>query len=181
MGKSTAKSKKRVSGVVGFWSDDHECVEAATKMREAGYTKFDAITPFPVHGMEEAIGIKRSPIPYVTFVFALIGGSCGLLLQYWTSAVSWPINVGGKPYFSAPAFIPITFELTILFAALSSVAAMFILNKMPQVNPPIIDPDLTCCKFALWIPETETGYNAEKVESFLKQLGAEETRRVSEF
>lgn len=173
--------KKRLSGVVGMWSDDHKILEAAAKMRDAGYKKFDAITPFPVHGMEEAIGIKRSIIPWVTFTFGLTGFSCGLLLQYWTSAVSWPINVGGKPYFSAPAFIPITFELTILFAALSSVAAMFILNKLPQIDPPVIDPDLTSHRFALWVPETEAGYSAEKVESFLKQLGAEETRRVAEF
>lgn len=172
---------KRVSGVVGFWSDDHECVEAAHKMRQAGYKHFDAITPFPVHGMEEAVGIKRSMIPWVTFIAGITGGSLGLLMQWWMSAVSWPINVGGKPYFSLPAFIPITFELTILFAALSSVGAMFILNKLPQVDPPIIDPDLTCSKFALWVPETEPGYNPEKVESFLKQIGAEETRRVAEF
>lgn len=172
---------KRISGVVGFWSDDHECVEAAHKMRQAGYKHFDAITPFPVHGMEEAVGIKRSMIPWVTFIAGITGGSLGLLMQWWMSAVSWPINVGGKPYFSLPAFIPITFELTILFAALSSVGAMFILNKLPQVDPPIIDPDLTCSKFALWVPETEPGYNPEKVESFLKQIGAEETRRVAEY
>ncbi len=174
-------TKKRVTGVVGFWSDDHEIVEAATKMREAGYKHFDAITPFPVHGMEEAVGIKRSPIPYVTFVAGLTGGSLGLLFEYWTSAVSWPLNIGGKPFFSLPAFIPVTFELTILFAALSSVGAMFFLNKLPQIDPPIIDPDLTCSKFALWIPDTEPGYSPEKVEAFLKQLGAEEVRRVAEF
>lgn len=172
---------KRVSGVVGFWSDDHEIVAAANKMREAGYKKFDAITPFPVHGMEEAVGIKRSMIPWITFIAGLTGCGLGLLLQYWTSAVSWPINVGGKPMFSLPAFIPITFELTILFAALSSVGAMFILNGLPQIDPPIIDPDLTCHKFALWVPETEDGYDAEKVEGFLKELGAEETRKVAEF
>ncbi len=176
MGKS-----KRISGVVGLWSDDHELVEAAHKMREAGYKHFDAITPFPVHGMEEAVGIKRSFIPYVTFGAALLGGSLGMLLQWWVSAVSWPHIIGGKPFFSAPAFIPITFELTILFAALASVVAMFAVNKLPQINPPIIDPDLTSHKFALWVPETEPGYSAEKVESFLKQLGAEEVRRIAEF
>lgn len=174
-------AKKRPSGIVGIWSDDHKIVEAAHKMREAGYKHFDAITPFPVHGMEEAVGIKRSPIPYITFVAAVTGGSLGLLLEYWTSAINWPLNVGGKPFFSLPAFIPIVFELTILFAALSSVGAMFILNKLPQVDPPIIDPDLTCSKFALWVPDTEPGYSAEKVEAFLKQIGAEDVRRVAEF
>jgi hypothetical protein len=172
---------KRQSGVAGIWSDDHDILVAAEKMRKAGYKKFDAITPFPVHGMEEAIGIKRSNIPWVTFFAGVTGGSLGLFFQYWTSAVDWPINVGGKPFFSLPAFIPVTFELTILFAALFSVGAMFVINGLPRVNPPIIDPDLTCHKFALWVPDTEEGYSAEKVEAFLKELGAEEIKRVAEY
>jgi len=173
--------KKYVSGVIGIWSDDERILAAATKMREAGYKQFDAITPFPVHGMEEAVGIKRSWIGWVTFVAGCTGASVGLGFQYWVAAVSWPLNIGGKPFFSAPAFIPIMFELTVLFAALSSVATMFIVNGLPKVNPPIIHPDLTSHKFGLWVPETEPGYSVEKVEAFLKQLGAEETRRVAEF
>jgi hypothetical protein len=167
-------------GVVGFFDDDHKCVQAAHKMRQAGYTQFDAITPFPVHGMEEAVGIKRSPIPYVTFVFALLGAGLGLFYQYWTSAENWPINVGGMPFFSLPAFIPITFETTILLGALSSVAAMFALNKLPMVDPPVLDPDLTSHKFALWVPETEKNFDALKVEQFLRELGAQDVRQ-SEF
>ena len=161
---------KRVSGMVGIWSDDEKILVAAQKMRDAGYKHFDAITPFPVHGMEEAVGVKRSMIPWVTFIMGSIGCGLGLLLQYWVAAVSWPINVGGKPMFSAPAFIPITFELTILFAALSSVVAMFVFNKMPSIGAPVIDPDLTSHKFALWVPETESGYSVEKVEAFLKDI-----------
>ena len=172
---------KRVSGVAGIWSDDGAILKAAEKMREAGYKKFDAITPFPVHGMEEAVGIKRSWIPYVTFTFGLLGCFLGMYLQYWMSAVSWALNIGGKPFFSVPAFIPVTFEVTVLFAALSSVVTMFAVNGLPTVSPPIIDPDLTSHKFALWVPDTEPGYNAEKVESFLKELGAEEVKKVAEF
>lgn len=172
---------KRVSGIAGIWNDDEKILLAAAKMRDAGYKKFDAITPFPVHGMEEAVGIKRSGIPWVTFFAGITGLSCGLGLQYWTSAVSWPINVGGKPMFSIPAFIPVTFELTILFAALFSVGAMFFLNGLPTVNPPIIDPDLTSHKFALWVPDTEDGYSVEKVEAFMKELGADEVKRVAEY
>jgi hypothetical protein len=172
---------KRKSGVAGIFTDDEKILAAANKMREAGYKKFDAISPFPVHGMEDAIGIRRSGIPYVTFVAGLTGMAAGMGLQYWTSAVNWPINVGGKPMFSIPAFIPITFELTILFAALFSVGAMFFLNGLPQSNPPIIDPDLTSHKFALWVPEDEEGYSVEKVEAFLKELGAEEIKRVAEY
>ncbi len=172
---------KRESGVAGIWSDDQDILMAANKMRLAGYKKFDAITPFPIHGMEEAIGIKRSMIPWVTFVAGVLGCFTGLFIQYWISAVDWPIIVGGKPMFSLPAFIPVTFELTILFAALFSVGAMFFLNGLPKVNPPIIDPDLTSHKFALWVPSSEAGYSVEKVEAFLKELGAEEVKRVAEY
>ena len=172
---------KTQSGVAGIWSDDQKILVAATKMKEAGYKDFDAITPFPVHGMEEALGLKRSPIPWVTFFAGLTGCSLGLYFQYWTSAVSWPINVGGKPFFSLPAFIPITFEVTILFAALFSVGSMFFFNKLPKILPPVIDKDLTSHKFALWVPENEKGYSVEKVEAFLKELGAEEVKRIGEY
>ena len=172
---------KKQRGVAGLWSDEKKILEAATKMKEAGYKKFDTITPFPVHGMEEAMGLKRSCIPWVTFIAGLTGCSLGLYFQYWTSAVSWPINVGGKPLFSLPAFIPVTFEVTVLFAALFSVGAMFLLNGLPKMNPPVIDKDLTSHKFALWVPETEESYSVEKVESFLKELGAEEIKRIEEY
>ena len=172
---------KRVGGIAGIWHDDHELVIAAKKVREAGYVKFDSITPFPVHGLEEAMGIQRSMIPWVTFFAGLTGGCLGLLLEYWTSAVDWPLIVGGKPFFSVPAFIPITFEVTILFAALFSVATLFILCGLPKIDPPIIDPDLTSHKFAIFIPENDKGYDAAKVEAFMRQLGAREIKKVAEY
>lgn len=172
------KSRKTVYGTVGLFDEEHTILHAASKMREAGFKKFDAITPYPVHGMEEAIGIKRSSIPYVTFIAALTGGTLGLGLQYYTSVVDWPVAIGGMPFFSVPAFIPVTFELTILLGALSSVAAMFIFNGLPKVDPPIIDPDLTSHRFALWVPETESGYNAERVRKVMEDLGAKEIRQT---
>lgn len=172
---------KKVGGVVGIWLDDHALVEAAAKVRDSGFRKFDAITPFPVHGLEEAIGIQRSMIPWVTFIAGVTGAACGLGLQFWTSAVDWAINVGGKPFFSGPAFIPVTFELTILFAALASVGALIAVCGLPKVDPPIIDPDLTSHKFALFIPETDVGYDASRVEQMLKSLGAQEVRRIAEY
>lgn len=168
-------------GIAGLWLDDHECVEAARKVREAGFKKFDAVTPFPVHGMEEAIGIKRSMIPYVTFVAGVTGLLSGLALQYWTSAIDWPINVGGKPFFSGPAFIPVMFELTILFAALASVGALFVLCKLPKVDPPVIDPDVTCHKFAIFISEEDAAYNPERCEQLLKSLGAKEIKKLARY
>lgn len=169
------------SGIVGFYHSEEELLAACRQVRSAGYTKMDCITPFPVHGIEEAMGIQRSFLPWVTFVAGVVGGSFGLWLQWWTSAVDWPINVGGKPFFSWPAFMPVTFELTVLFAALSTVIAMFITIGLPRINPPIIDPDLTSHKFALFIPESDSKFHSGRVEEQLKSWGAQNVRRIAEF
>lgn len=174
-------AKKRLGGFAGIWTDEHKVVEAARRVHSMGFTKFDAISPYPIHGMEEACGIKRSPIPYVTFGAGLVGLAFALWLTWWTSAVNWPVNIGGKPFFSLPAFIPILFELTVLFAALSSVAALFYFCNLPQVDPPVIDPDLTSHKFAIFVPENETGYDEGKLDKLFKELGASETKKVAEY
>ncbi len=165
-------------GIAGIWEQESLVLKAARKTREAGFTKFEAISAYPVHGMEEACGIKRSWLPYVTFIAGVVGLGAGLLLTWWTSAVDWPINVGGKPLFSLPAFIPIMFELTILFAALSSVAALFYACKMPRIDPPVIDPDLTSHKFAIFVPFNDTGYDESRIEKMFKELGATEVKKT---
>lgn len=170
---------KRVSGVVGFFNDDNALLDAAKKTHAAGFRDFDTLSPFPIHGMDEAMGLKRSNVPWFTFVAGLIGCSAGLAFQWWTHSVSWPLNVGGKPLFSLPAYVPIIFEMTVLFGALISVAGMLYMNGLPKVNPPIIDPEITSHKFALFIPETDKGY--DKAEQFLKGLGASDVRKIAEF
>ncbi len=174
-------AKKRFGGFAGIFTDEHKVVEAARKIKSMGFTKFDAISPYPIHGMEEAMEISRSPIPYVTFIAGMTGLSFGLWFTWWTSAVNWPVNVGGKPFFSLPAFIPICFELTILFAALSSVAALFVLCKLPQMDPPVIDADLSCHKFAIFVPENDTGYDETKLAQVFRDMGAVETKKVAEY
>jgi hypothetical protein len=171
-------ASKWKSGIAAIFDSEEQILKAAKKTKDMGFTKFDAITPYPVHGMEEACGIKRSWIPYVTFVAALVGLFSALLLTWWTSAINWPLNVGGKPFFSLPAFIPIMFELTILFAALSSVGALFYACGLPKVDPPIIHPDLTCSKFAIFIPQDDNGYEETKVMEMFKSLGAQEIKKA---
>lgn len=165
-------------GTAAIFETEAQVLKAAARVREAGFKKFDAITPYPVHGMEEAVGIKRSWIPYVAFTMGVIGLSSGWLLTWWTSAVNWPLNIGGKPFHSLPAFIPILFELTILFAALSSVGALFYACGLPRVNPPIIHPDLTSHKFGIFIPQDDTGYDERKIEEMFRSLGASEVKKA---
>lgn len=167
-----------VNGTVAFFEDEHALLIAAQKTYEQGYRKFDSISPFPIHGMDDAIGLKRSPVPWFTFFAGATGLAFGVWVQWWMSAVSWPINIGGKPMFSLPAFIPIIFELTVLFGALTSVAGMLWLCGLPKVDPPVIDPGLTCSKFALFIPEDDQGYDEPRVQSLMKTLGAVEVRKA---
>lgn len=169
---------KYQAGMAGIFMTESEVLKAAQKVREMGFKKFDAITPYPVHGMEEACGIKRSWIPYVTFVAGVVGVSSGWLLQWWTSAVNWPLNIGGKPFHSLPAFIPIMFELTILFAALSSVGALFFACGLPKVKPPVIDLDLTCHKFGIFIPQNDVGYDEKRIEDLFRSLGASTVKKA---
>ncbi len=174
--------KKRViGGIAGIFLTEDTVVNAARKVREAGFTKLEAISPYPIHAMEEACGIERSIIPFITFGAGVFGLLAGLGLVYYTSVIDWPINIGGKPLFSLPAFIPIMFELTVLFAALSSVAAFFVLCGMPKKTVPVIDKDLTCHKFAVFIPENDMGFNYDRAEKLLKELGAAEIKKVMEF
>lgn len=172
---------RSIGGMAGIFGDEKSILEAARKTKSAGFTKFDAISPYPIHGMEEACGIKRSWIPYVTFIAAMTGLLSGLWLTWWTSAVDWPINVGGKPFFSLPAFIPIMFELTILFAALASVGALFYACGIPRIDPPVIDPDLSSHKFAIFVPENDTGYDAAKLEKLFRESGALDIKKVTEY
>lgn len=172
---------KLMPGLAAIFTEEHQILEAARKSRDLGMTKFEAISPYPIHGMEDACGIKRSSIPYVTFTAGMIGLLSALALVWYTSVYDWPINVGGKPPFSLPAFIPIMFELTILFAALSSVGALFYHCGIPKIDPPTIDPDLTCDKFAIFVPENESGFDAKKLESFYKSLGAQTVKKVEAY
>ena len=126
-----AKSSQ-LAGVIGFFSDPHDLLKATEKVRDSHFKNFDAFTPYPVHGMDAAQGLKRSPLPFVTFAAGLTGCTLGFMLQYWTSVVDWPLIVGGKPFNSWPAFVPIMFECTILFAGLATVGGMFLLNGLPN-------------------------------------------------
>ncbi len=181
------------AGVIGFYRDPEALKHALGKVREAKWQSFDAFTPFPIHGLEEIQGLKRSPLPWVTFVMGLAGLCFAFGLQYWTSAIDWPLNVAGKPYNSWPAFVPVMFELTILFAGISTFAAMLFLNKLPNVTKASFDPSLVQDRFAILIeapkplgayeeprpvPAGERAYDAAAAQAFLKSLGAEDVRTV---
>ena len=172
---------KKIGGLLGVWDSEENVLNAARKVKAAGFQKFDSITPFPIHGMDDAIGLPRSKVPIVSFIAGLTGGSIGIGFQWWVFNVDWPLNIGGKPHFPLPAFVPVIFELTVLISALTTVAVMFAWNGLPKLNINPLHPRLTDDKFGIFIPENDKGYDVGKIDKLFSELGAEEIVKVAEY
>src|ERR1700740_3549741 len=116
-----------------------QLLPAADQVRDAGYKHMDAYAPFPVEGLSEALGLRRNLVPLVTFLGGLSGGLGGFGFEYWVNVVSYPMNIAGRPLNSWPAFIPVTFELTVLGASIAAVFGMIAMNKLPQPYHPVFN------------------------------------------
>jgi hypothetical protein len=130
---ASAGPRRRAAGLLAEYDTPAAAYHAAEKVRDAGYTKWDVHTPFPVHGMDHAMGLKPTPIGWISFTGGLTGGSLALLMQWWMNGHDYPLNIGGKPPFAPQAFVPVTFELTILLTAFATLFGMLGLNRLPQL------------------------------------------------
>jgi hypothetical protein len=133
-------AEAQASGSYGYlvaFASVEQLLVAAAKVRDAGYTRWDAHSPFVVHGLDKAMGIRPTVLPYLVFAGGLTGTSCGILLQWFTNAYDYPFLISGKPIFSLPANIPVAFETTVLFAALTALVGMLALNLLPQLSHPL--------------------------------------------
>ncbi|GAB4424826.1 MAG: DUF3341 domain-containing protein [Anaerolineae bacterium] len=164
-------------GLMAEFGDPDELVEKTRKAYEAGYRHMDAYAPFPIHGLSEALGIRRNLVPYIVGLGALMGGIGGFMLQYWTSVISYPINIGGRPLNSWPAFMVITFETAVLTAGILGVVGMLALNKLPQPYHPVFKvpefKNATNDKFFLCIFQTDPRFDLDKTRAFLEGLKPE--------
>ena len=165
------------------YADENKLLDAARKVRDSGYSRTDAFTPFPVHGIDEALGIKPTILPWFTLCAGATGTSIALLMQWWMNAFDYPYIISGKPYASWPAFIPVAFELTVLFAAFTTVFAMLGLNGLPKFsNPLFTSPKFdraTDDRFFLWVDSRDKYFNTEKVKGLLESthpLSVDEVR-----
>jgi mono/diheme cytochrome c family protein len=163
-------------GVLAEFDTPGALVEAARKVRDAGYTKFDCYSPFPVHGIDEAMGIKRTVLPLLVLGGGFTGLFLGLLLEWWTNAYNWPWLISGKPIWSIPANIPIGFETTILLSVFTTFFGMWILNRLPQVWHPFFRLDrfarATDDAFLLGIEAGDDKFKPESTEELLRKAGA---------
>ncbi|MCB1177089.1 MAG: DUF3341 domain-containing protein [Leptospiraceae bacterium] len=165
-------------GVLGLFDSPEEIMEAAEKTRDKNYTGFDCFTPFPVHGLDDAMGLPRSGIPWISFFMGIFGCTFGFLFPYLTHAHDWQINFSGKALNAWPAYVPIIFEVTVFFAGMSAAVALFILARLGKGSRKPLHPDLSSHRFGLWIPSTAPNYKQEEVVEFIKSLGSKEVTVV---
>jgi hypothetical protein len=163
-------------GVMAEFDSVEAILAAAQKARDAGYRAMDAYTPFPVDGLTEALGKPPSLLPRLVLACGLLGAATGYLMQYYLSKFYYPINVGGRPLNSWPAFIPVTFELTILFAAFGAVLGMLISNRLPMPYHPVFNvPEFSRSqrdRFFLCIEKADPQFHLTETKNFVDGLGA---------
>lgn len=164
------------SGLLAEFGTPEALLAAAARLRALGVTHLDAFTPYPVPGLEATLGLRRSRIPAAVLVCALLGGAAGYLAQWWMNAVSYPLNVGGRPLHSAPAFVPITFEMCVLGGALAAFVGLLVATHLPRLWDPVFEVEgierATIDRFFLAIERDDPRFGAVPLRGTLEQLGA---------
>jgi hypothetical protein len=154
----------------GWFDREGDLLAATEAARAQGLTIVDAYTPYAVHGLDHAMGLQPSKLPWVCFALGLFGAAFKVWFEYWTTATAWPINVGGKPWNSLPAFVPVTFEVMVLFAGVSTVIAFFLVTGLRPGRPAALpDPRVTDDRFVLVLEETDAAFDVDAVRALLER------------
>jgi hypothetical protein len=165
-----------IFGLLAEFASPKDLYHACEKVRDAGYKRWDAHSPFPVHGLDEAMGLGRSRLPFVTLFFGLCGAIGGFTLQIWANGIAYPIAISGKPLFNWQPYIPVTFELGVLLAAISTVVGMLALNELPMLFHPLFGSRaferVTDDGFFISIESWDPKFNATETERFLSSIGS---------
>ena len=169
-------------GVMAEFTGPNDLVAAARRVYSLGYRRINGYSPYPIEELSEAIGFTHTSLPLIVFIGGLLGGLGGFFMQYWIEVINYPLNVGGKPTNSWPAFIPITFEMTVLCAAFAAVLGMLVLNKLPQPYHPVFNvPNFALAtrdRFFLAVEANDAKFNHAEVVDLLRDLGALEVNDV---
>ena len=182
-----SERRSEIFGVMGEFATPEALLAATKKTREAGYKHIEAYSPFPIEGLSDAVGFRgfrSNLVAFLTLVGGLGGGLTGFGLQYWVAAITYPMNIGGRPLNSWPAFIPVTFELTVLGASIFAVVSMLALNKLPQPYHPVFNVErfaqASTDKFFLCIEARDPKFNLVEASKFLQGLNAEHVNEVKD-
>jgi hypothetical protein len=170
-------------GLVGYVRTPADLYKTCEALRDAGYKKFDAHTPFPVHGLENAMGLKPSKLPFIVFGAALTGAASALAMMVYMNVIDYPMNIGGKPYLTLPSYVPITFELTILFSAFAAFFGCWGLNLLPKFFDPVMQhPSFGRASDDLFFVAVESAdpkFDAGRTRALLEGLGVNELQEVA--
>ncbi len=163
-------------GLLAQYEDPAAVYHACEQVRDAGYSKWDACTPFPVHGLEKAMGLKASPLPWVVLLVGLSGSAFMLWFETWTSGNAYPFIVGGKPLFSLPAFVPVWYELTVLSSCLAAFFGNWVINGLPRPHHPAFGSKaferVTDDKFFIMVESADPRFKLEETRALLSKSGA---------
>ncbi len=173
-----------IHGILAQFKNPLDLMHAAEKVRDAGFTKFDCHSPFPIHGMDYAMGLKRSKLGFVIAFFALLGAAVGLGLQSWVHLIAYPLVISGKPYFAWQAYIIIIFALFVLFGAISAVFGMLHFNRLPQLHHPVFYSDnfkkVTDDGFFISIESDDPKFSSNDTKLFLQGIGGSNIELLEE-
>lgn len=159
--------------VIGTFAEEHGLVRVTRAAREAGLRIIDAYAPYAVHGLDEAMGLRPSRLPWICFAAGITGAALKLWFEFWTTMVDWPVNIGGKPWNSLPAFVPVTFEVMVLSAGLTTVFAFLVLGRLwPNKRPVNLLPRVTDDRFVLVLEETDASTDYERLRRLFEDFGA---------
>ena len=163
-------------GLLAEFTEERQLLLAAERVRDEGFRRWDCHTPYPVHGLDRAMGLRDTRLPWVVLGAGILGAGSAILMQWWMNAIDYPFVIGGKPLFSFPAQIPIAFELTVLFAAIACVLALFAFNGLPRFHHPAFHSPrfrrVTNDRFFLVIEAADPKFDAVRTADLLGSLGA---------
>jgi len=171
-------------GLIAAFDRTPDLYHACERVRDAGYRQWDALTPFPVHGLDAAMGIRRSKLPRISFAGGLTGFTTGMTLIWWTGATDYPLIVGGKPLFSPMFAFPVSYELTILFTAFATIIGMFLVNGLPMHYHPVMKaPQFVRAlddRFFIVIEAADPKFHATATREFLAALGGQDIAELED-
>jgi hypothetical protein len=173
----------KLYGLLAKFDTPEALVSASQRVVQAGYQRFDAYSPFPLEGLGHAMRLKSSPLPYIILAGGILGGAGGFFMQTYATVVDLPLNIGGRPLFSWIAYVPITFELTVLIAALAGIVGLFALTRFPQPYHPLFRSEDfvehgSSDRYYLDIEASDPGFDLERTRLFLQSLGAVEVSEI---
>jgi hypothetical protein len=182
--KGPPGEERKLWGILAEFTTPEVLLAAAAEVRDAGFRHWDAHAPFPVHGLNDAMGIRQTKLPLFVLGGGITGGGLALLMQWWMNAIDYPLIISGKPFFSLPANIPVYFELTVLFSALGAFLGMLAFNLLPEYSHPLFSSErfrrATQDRFFISIEARDPKFDPAKVQAFLECLGSTHVERVEE-